>query len=193
MAATHSTMDLELGTTAPPFSLPDLDGRIVCLDDFWASKALLVMFICSHCPYVRHLRAGIARLARDYQPRGLATVAIAANDLEQYPQDGPEGMRQERDEAGYTFPYLLDETQNVAKAYRAACTPDFFLFDEQRRLVYRGQFDESRPGNDVPVTGSDLRTAIDALLEGRAPTGDQRPSIGCNIKWKPGNAPDYFG
>jgi peroxiredoxin len=193
MAATNSTMDLELGTTAPHFSLPDVDGKTVCIDDFWESKALLVMFICSHCPYVRHLRGGIAALAREYQPRGLAVVAIASNDLEQYPQDGPEGMRQERDEAGYTFPYLLDETQSVAKAYRAACTPDFFLLDEQRRLVYRGQFDESRPSNDVPVTGRDLRAAIDAVLEGRAPSTDQRPSMGCNIKWKPGNAPDYYG
>ena len=191
MAATESTMELELGTTAPHFNLPDLDGKNVCIDDFWASKALLVMFICSHCPYVRHLRPGIAQLAREYQPRGLATVAIASNDLEQYPQDGPEGMRQEIAEAGYTFPYLLDETQSVAKAYRAACTPDFFLFDEQRHLVYRGQFDSSRPGTDVPVTGSDLRAAIEAVLEGRAVSADQRPSIGCNIKWKPGNAPDY--
>ncbi|MBW3628659.1 MAG: thioredoxin family protein [Gemmatimonadetes bacterium] len=193
MAATSSTMDLALGTTAPQFSLPNLDGQTVCIDDFWASKALLVMFICSHCPYVRHLRAEIAQLARDYQPRGLATVAIASNDVEQYPQDGPAGMQQERDEAGYIFPYLLDETQSVAKAYRAACTPDFFLFDEQRGLVYRGQFDDSRPGTDVPVTGNDLRGALDALLEGRAPSTDQRPSIGCNIKWKPGNAPDYYG
>lgn len=193
MAATNSTMELELGTTAPHFSLPDLDGETVCIDDFWESKALLVMFICSHCPYVRHLRVAIAQLARDYQARGLATVAIASNDVEQYPQDGPDGMREERDEAGYTFPYLLDETQEVAKAYRAACTPDFFLFDEQRRLVYRGQFDDSRPASDVPVTGRDLRGAIDALLGGRPPVADQRPSIGCNIKWKPGNAPDYHG
>jgi peroxiredoxin len=193
MAATNSTMDLQPGTTAPHFSLPDLEGKTVCIDDFWASKALLVMFICAHCPYVRHLRAGIAQLARDYQPRGVAVVAIAANDVEQYPQDGPEGMRQERDEAGYTFPYLFDETQQVAKAYRAACTPDFFLFDEERRLVYRGQFDDSRPSNDIPVTGSDLRAALDAVLEGRAPSADQHPSIGCNIKWRPGNAPDYYG
>jgi peroxiredoxin len=191
MAATESTMDLELGTIAPHFNLPDLQGKNVCIDDFWASKALLVMFICSHCPYVRHLRSGIAQLAREYQPRGLATVAIASNDVEQYPQDGPEGMREEVAEAGYTFPYLLDETQGVAKAYRAACTPDFFLFDEQRSLVYRGQFDSSRPRTDIPVTGSDLRAAVDAVLEGRAASAEQRPSIGCNIKWKPGNAPDH--
>ena len=193
MAATNSTMELQPGTVAPHFNLPDLDGRTVCVDDFWEARALLVMFICPHCPYVRHLRAGIAQLARDYQPHGLAVVAIASNDVEQYPQDGPEGMRQERDEAGYIFPYLFDETQQVARAYRAACTPDFFLFDPQRRLVYRGQFDDSRAGNEVPVTGRDLRAAIDAVLEGRTPSGEQRPSIGCNIKWKPGNAPDYFG
>ena len=193
MAATNSTMELELGTIAPHFNLPDLDGHNVCVDDFWESKALLVMFICAHCPYVRHLRGAIAKVASEYQPRGLGVVAIASNDVEQYPQDGPDGMRAERDEAGYTFPYLYDETQQVAKAYRAACTPDFFLFDQQRRLVYRGQFDDSRPGNDLHITGIDLRAAIDAVLEGRAPAQEQRPSIGCNIKWKPGNAPDYDG
>src|SRR5215216_2697418 len=187
MAATNSTMDLELGTTAPLFSLPDLDGKTVCLDDFWESKALLVMFICNHCPYVRHLRSEIARLAREYQPRGLGVVAIASNDVEQYPQDGPEGMREERDEVGYTFPYLFDETQEVAKAYRAACTPDFFLFDRDQRLVYRGQFDSSRPDNGVPITGADLRAAVDAVLAGKRPSEKQMPSIGCNIKWKPGN------
>ena len=193
MAATNSTMELELGTTAPHFNLPDLDGKNVCIDDFWSSKALLVMFICNHCPFVKHLRAGIAQLARDYQSTGVGVVAIASNDVEQYPQDGLDGMREERDEAGYIFPYLYDETQGVAKAYRAACTPDFFLFDEQRRLVYRGQFDDSRPGNDIPVTGADLRGALDALLSGASPAAEQKPSIGCNIKWKPGNAPDYFG
>ena len=182
--ATYSSMELELGTTAPPFNLPDLDGKSVCLDDFWAQKALLVMFICNHCPYVRHLRAGIADLAREYQPKGLGVVAIASNDVEQYPQDGPEGMREEASEAGYTFPYLFDETQQVARTYRAACTPDFFLFDERRRLAYRGQFDDSRPGNDLPVSGKDLRDAVDAVLEGRQPDPEQRPSIGCNIKWK---------
>jgi peroxiredoxin len=193
MAATNSTMELELGTTAPPFSLPDLEGKTVCLDDFWQCRALLVMFICNHCPYVRHVRKSVAELAREYQPRGLGVVAIASNDLEQYPQDGPQGMREESEEAGYTFPYLLDETQEVAKSYRAACTPDFFLFDANRCLVYRGQFDDSRPGNEIPVTGRDLRAAIDAVLEGREPLAQQKPSIGCNIKWKPGNAPDYYG
>jgi peroxiredoxin len=192
MAAVNSTMDLQLGTTAPPFSLPDADGKTVCLDDFWESRALVVMFSCSHCPYVRHMRSGMAKLAREYRERGVGVVAIASNDLEQYPQDGPEGMKREIEEAGYDFPYLLDETQEVAKAYRAACTPDIFLFDEQRRLVYRGQFDGSRPSNDVPVTGEDLRAALDALLAGEAPAAEQTPSIGCNIKWRPGNAPDYF-
>ena len=182
--AVTSTM-LELGTRAPDFALPDTDGRTVSLRDFDPAPALLVMFICNHCPYVKHLRAGIAELAREYQPRGVGVVAIASNDIEQYPQDGPDGMREEAREAGYTFPYLLDETQQVARSYRAACTPDFFLFDEQRRLAYRGQFDDSRPGNGVPVTGKDLRAALDAVLEGRQPDPEQKPSIGCNIKWKP--------
>jgi peroxiredoxin len=188
MAATESTM-LGLGTPAPHFALPDLEGNLVCIDDLWQAKALLVCFICPHCPYVRHVRRGVAELARDYAGRGLATVGIMSNDLDAYPQDGPEGMRQEAQEAGYSFPYLLDETQSVARAYQAACTPDFFLFDEGRNLVYRGQLDSSRPGNDVPVTGEDLRGAIDALLEGRSVPSEQRPSIGCNIKWKPGNSP----
>jgi peroxiredoxin len=184
MAATNSSMELELGTIAPPFDLPDLDGKRVCVDDFWAQRSLLVMFICNHCPYVRHLRSAIAALAREYQPRGVGVVAIASNDVEQYPQDGPEGMREESEEAGYTFPYLYDETQAVARAYRAACTPDFFLFDAERRLAYRGQFDDSRPGNGRPATGRDLRAALDALLEGRRPDPEQLPSIGCNIKWR---------
>lgn len=192
MAATESTM-LELGTPAPNFALPDLDGRVVCVDDFWQSQLLLVCFICPHCPFVRHVRAGIARVARDYAERGLATVGIMSNDVEKYPQDGPEGMRREAEEAGYGFPYLFDETQSAARAYRAACTPDFFLFDANRTLVYRGQLDSSRPGNDVPVTGSDLRAAIDAALAGEPVSAEQIPSIGCNIKWKPGKEPDYFG
>lgn len=191
MAATESTM-LELGTLAPNFALPDLEGNVVCIDDFWQNKLLLVCFICPHCPFVRHVRDEIARIARDYAEQGLATVGIMPNDTEKYPQDGPEGMKREAEEAGYPFPYLLDETQHVARAYRAACTPDFFLFDPGRQLVYRGQLDSSRPGNDVPVTGSDLRGAIDAALAGEAPSGEQVPSIGCNIKWKPGNEPDYF-
>ena len=192
MAATESTM-LELGTTAPNFSLPDLQGEVVCIDDFWKSPLLLVCFLCPHCPFVRHVRREVARVAAEYAPRGLATVGIMSNDVEKYPQDGPEGMRREAEEAGYTFPYLFDETQAVARAYRAACTPDFFLFDASRTLIYRGQLDSSRPGNDVPVTGQDLRAAIDAVLDGRPVPADQTPSIGCNIKWKPGNEPEYFG
>lgn len=183
---------LPLGTVAPDFRLPDTDGRLVARDDLRDAPALLVMFICNHCPYVIHIRAGLARFARDYQPRGLAIVAINSNDFAAYPADGPRQMAEEKQRAGYTFPYLLDETQAVAKAYRAACTPDLFLFDGARRLVYRGQFDNSRPGNDRPVTGADLRAAADAVLAGRAPSAEQRASIGCNIKWKPGAAPDYF-
>ena len=190
MARTPSTM-LALGTLAPGFSLPDHDGRQHALGDFAASPALLVAFICNHCPFVRHLRVEFAAFAREYQPRGLAVVAINSNDVEAYPQDGPDAMRAEAAELGYVFPYLLDATQAVAKAYRAACTPDFFLFDAGRRLVYRGQFDDSRPGSGRPVTGADLRAAVDATLAGQAPVPDQLPSLGCNIKWRNGNAPDY--
>lgn len=191
MARTPSTM-LELGTPAPAFHLPDFDGRLHALEDFAAARALLVVFMCEHCPFVRHIRKELAALAREYLPRGLAMVAINSNDLAAYPQDGPDAMRRESAEVGYVFPYLIDASQDVAKAYRAACTPDFFLFDERRRLAYRGQFDGSRPGNAVPVTGADLRAAVDALLEGRPVPGEQRPSLGCNIKWKAGGAPDYF-
>ena len=190
MARTPSTM-LALGTRAPDFSLPDHDGKRHALQDFAAAPALLVAFICSHCPFVRHVRAEFAAFARDYRSRGLAVVAINSNDLVAYPQDGPDAMRAEAAELGYEFPYLVDGTQEVAKAYRAACTPDFFLFDAQRRLVYRGQFDDSRPGNGRPVTGADLRGAVDQTLAGRAPGPDQLPSLGCNIKWRPGNEPDY--
>lgn len=190
--AVASTM-LPLGTRAPDFRLPEPDGHLVARDDFAGAAALLVAFICNHCPYVKHIRAGLAAFARDYQPRGLAIVAINANDVAAYPDDAPAKMAEEKRLAGYAFPYLFDEDQAVAKAYRAACTPDFFLFDRQRALVYRGQFDDSRPGNDRPVTGADLRAAADAVLAGRPVAGDQRPSIGCNIKWKPGAAPDYFG
>ena len=190
MARTPSTM-LTLGTPAPDFSLPDFDGHVHALTDFAAAPALLVAFICEHCPFVRHLRAGFAALARDYAPRGLAVVAINSNDVEAYPQDGPDAMRAEAAALGYVFPYLLDATQDVAKAYCAACTPDFFLFDGQRRLVYRGQFDDSRPGNGRPVTGADLRAAVGAVLGGRAPIAEQSPSLGCNIKWRKGNEPDY--
>ena len=193
MAATPSTM-LELGTRAPDFHLPEVaSGEVVSRDDFQNATALLVMFICNHCPFVKHVRGELARLARDYEPRGVAVVAISSNDAERYPQDGPDAMRQEKQAAGYTFPYLFDETQEVAKAYMAACTPDFFLFNGERTLVYRGQLDDSRPSNGIPVTGRDLRAALDAVLDGLPVPEDQRPSVGCNIKWKPGNEPDYFG
>jgi thiol-disulfide isomerase/thioredoxin len=191
LVAVNSTM-LPLGTPAPDFRLPTPDGRLVGRDDVADAPALLVMFICNHCPYVKHIRSGLAAFARDYRPRGLAIVAINSNDVASYPDDRPEKMAEEARAAGYPFPYLYDETQAVAKAYRAACTPDFFLFDRERRLVYRGQFDDSRPGNDRPVTGRDLRAAADAVLAGRAVAEDQRPSIGCNIKWKAGAAPEYF-
>ena len=190
MARTPSTM-LSLGTPAPDFRLPDFDGRVHALGDFRESPALLVAFFCSHCPFVRHLRAEFAAFAREFAPRGLAIVAINANDIEAYPQDGPDAMRQEAVELGYVFPYLLDESQAVAKAYRAACTPDFFLFDADRRLAYRGQFDDSRPGNGRPVTGADLRAAVEATLAGGAPGPEQFPSLGCNIKWRKGAEPDY--
>jgi thiol-disulfide isomerase/thioredoxin len=183
---------LALGTLAPPFSLLDYDGRPHALADFASKPALLVVFTSNHCPFVRHIRAAFAALVKDYGARGLAVVAINANDTVTYAKDGPDAMRQEALEFGYRFPYLLDAQQDVAKAYRAACTPDFFLFDAGRRLVYRGQFDGSRPGNDVPVTGQDLRDAIDGALAGLPPIELQRPSLGCNIKWKPGNEPDYF-
>ncbi len=190
MARTSSTM-LPLGTPAPDFRLPDFAGRMHSLADFACGHALLVVFICGHCPFVRHVRGEFARYAREYRAKGLAVVAINSNDLAAYPQDGPDGMRAEAAELGYDFPYLLDETQAVAHAYRAACTPDFFLFDADRRLAYRGQFDDSRPGNGQPVTGADLRAASDAVLAGRPPGAAQKPSVGCNIKWKPGNAPAY--
>lgn len=183
---------LPLGTQAPDFSLPDTEGRIVSLADFGGSPALLVMFLSNHCPYVKHLRLGIAELARKYQARGVAMVGIGSNDVERYPADAPEMMAREKADIGYPFAYLYDESQEVAKAYQAACTPDFFLFDGTRRLVYRGQFDDSRPRSDRPVTGRDLRAALDAVLEGRPVPAEQIPSIGCNIKWKPGNEPEYF-
>jgi peroxiredoxin len=190
MALTPSTM-LELGTTAPGFHLPDTEGKVVALDDFAGAPAVLVMFICNHCPYVKHVRDELARLGRAYQERGVVVVGINANDASAYPEDSPARMRQEKAEVGYTFPYLYDESQEVAKAYRAACTPDFFLFDRQRKLVYRGQLDDSRPGNAIPVTGKDLRAALDAVLSGRPVADQQRPSMGCNIKWTPGNEPRW--
>jgi peroxiredoxin len=192
MSLTPSTM-LPLGTTAPDFELPDTNGKFVSLADFKDKPALLVLFICNHCPYVKHIRAGLAQLARDYAPRGVAIVGINSNDVANYPDDGPAKMKEEAKSAGYIFPYLYDATQAVAKAYRAACTPDIYLFDRGRRLVYRGQFDDSRPGNEVPVTGKDLRAALDAVLAGKQTSTFQAPSIGCNIKWKRGNEPEYFG
>jgi peroxiredoxin len=190
MVAVNSTM-LPLGTKAPGFSLPDTNGKLVSLADFKGAPALVVMFICNHCPYVIHLRAGLAQFARDCQARGVAVVGISANDSVEYPQDGPDKMREEVKLAGYTFPYLYDESQKVAQAYRAACTPDFYVFDKDQMLVYRGQFDDARRGNNLPVTGKDLRAAVDAALSGKELL-EQKPSIGCNIKWKPGNEPDYF-
>jgi peroxiredoxin len=182
---------LPLGTEAPDFALHDVvTGDLVKRTDFAEARALLVMFICRHCPYVRHVRPGLGQLGRDHVDTGLRIVAISSNDPETYPEDAPESLAEESREAGYMFPYLFDETQEVARAYHAACTPDFFLFDGDRRLVYRGQFDDSRPGNGLPVTGADLRAAIDAVLQGRPVAADQRPSIGCSIKWRPGNEPD---
>ncbi|MGD0168089.1 MAG: thioredoxin family protein [Gaiellaceae bacterium] len=191
MSLTPSTM-LPLGTTAPDFELPDTNGKTVSLADYQNKSALLVLFICNHCPYVKHIRAGLAQLARDYLPRGAAIVGINANDVANYPDDSPAKMKEEAKSAGYLFPYLYDETQAVAKAYRAACTPDIYLFDKGRKLVYRGQLDESRPGNGIPVTGKDLRAALDAVLAGKPVSPNQKASMGCNIKWKSGNEPDYF-
>ncbi|MEE8583634.1 MAG: thioredoxin family protein [Acidobacteriota bacterium] len=191
MVMTPSTM-LTLGTPAPAFRLPDTEGNLVSPDDFSDAQGLLVMFICNHCPFVIHIRQELARFAAQYQRRGLAVVGINSNDVSTHPQDSPEKMKQEVEQLGYTFPYLYDETQQVALAYRAACTPDFFLFDQERRLVYRGQFDDSRPSNGRPLTGADMRAAADAVLEGRDVPEKQIPSIGCNIKWKSGNQPDYF-
>jgi peroxiredoxin len=192
MVMTPSTM-LPLGTEAPDFRLPDPAGELHSLSDFADAPALLVAFICNHCPFVQHLRSELARFGREYQARGLAIVAVSSNDVDAYPEDGPEAMAEEAARVGYTFPYLYDESQAVARAYRAACTPDFFLFDGDRRLAYRGQFDASRPGNGVPVTGGDLRAAADAVLAGAPVAAGQKPSMGCNIKWKPGHAPEHFG
>lgn len=183
---------LPLGTKAPEFELPDVsDGRTVSLSDFASKRALLVMFICRHCPYVRHVREELARLGRDFADSELGIVAISSNDVEEYPEDRPESLAEEAREAGYRFPYLFDESQEVAKAYTAACTPDFFLFDADRALVYRGQLDDSRPSNGLPVTGADLRAAIDAVLLDETVSSDQRASIGCGIKWRAGNEPAY--
>jgi peroxiredoxin len=191
MAETPSTM-LPLGTKAPDFRLRDPGGSWVSSDDFKEAPALLVIFMCNHCPFVQHIRAEFAELAEEYQRRRVAIVGINSNDVENHPEDSPEKMAEEVKKIGYTFPYLYDETQEVAKAYHAACTPDLFLFDRNRSLVYRGQFDDSRPGNNKPVTGRDIRAALDAVLAGRPVPPDQKASVGCNIKWKTGNAPKYF-
>ncbi|MGP8247714.1 MAG: thioredoxin family protein [Bryobacteraceae bacterium] len=192
MAKTESTM-IELGTPAPEFLLPDVTtGKSVGLADFVRSRAVLVMFISRHCPYVQHVKQELARLGKDYAGRPLGIVAIAANDVATFPDDAPRRLREMAAELGLNFPILFDETQAVAKSYAAACTPDFFLFDADRRLVYRGQLDGSRPGNGVPLTGADLRRAIDAVLAGLPVSAQQKPSLGCNIKWRPGNEPAYF-
>jgi len=184
MALTESTM-LELGTTAPDFALTEaVSGKTVRRDDFKGQKALLVMFICAHCPYVKHIEKGLAALAMDYDGEPVSIVAISSNDVTTHPADAPEGLKRQAENYRFLFPYLYDETQAVAHAYKAACTPDFFLFDAEFKLVYRGEFDRSRPGNGVAITGEDLRAAIDAALAGKPPLEDQRPSIGCNIKWK---------
>jgi peroxiredoxin len=192
MTRTPSTM-LGLGTEAPGFRLPDAaaGGKDVTLSDFETAPALLVVFLCNHCPFVQHVAGELAALSRDLPALGAAMVGISSNDASAYPADGPEAMAEEATRQGWAFPYLHDETQTVARAYRAACTPDFFLFDGDRQLVYRGQLDASRPGNGLPVTGADLRAAVDAVLTGCPVDADQRPSLGCNIKWKPGNEPDY--
>jgi thiol-disulfide isomerase/thioredoxin len=192
MAETPSTM-LSLGTVLPDFSLTNaVDGTVVTSADFEGSEALLVMFICNHCPFVKHVQDELGNIARDYLPSGVAIVAINSNAVETHPQDGPSHMKELGQQKGWEFPFLFDGTQRVAKVFRAACTPDFFLFDRDRRLVYRGQLDGSRPGNDLPVTGSDLRAALDAVLVGGDVSSEQLPSLGCNIKWKAGNEPDYF-
>lgn len=185
---------LPLGTEIPEFALPDaVSGEIVRSSDLAGRRAALVMFLCNHCPFVRHVIDELGRVAADYGPRGVGIVAINANDVEAYPADAPGEMRRLAEEKGWAFPFLYDESQETAKTFRAACTPDFFLFDAEGRLAYRGQLDDSRPGNDVPPTGKDLRAALDAVLDGEEPPELQRPSLGCNIKWRPGNAPDYFG
>ena len=192
MALTASTMLLELGEAAPDFQLPDVtSGNAISLDTFSGKKGVLVMFICRHCPYVIHVKDELARLGRDYASSNLGIVAISSNDATSYPMDAPTRLKEMAEELGFRFPLCYDETQEVAKAYAAACTPDFFLLDESRKLAYRGQLDDSRPGNGIPVTGRDLRSAIDAVLAGRPIAGPQKPSMGCNIKWKPGSRPTF--
>lgn len=188
MARTPSTM-VALGTEAPGFALADPSGRVWRWEDVAEARATVVIFVCNHCPFVKHIGAGLAQIARDFAGRPVGFVAINSNDVRTHPEDAPEKMAEAARAWGWTFPYLFDESQAVARAYDAACTPDFFVYDGARRLAYRGQMDGSRPGNEIPVTGSDLRAAVDALVSGRMPSGVQMPSIGCNIKWKPGNEP----
>jgi len=191
MAQRQSRM-LALGTSAPRFALPDaVTGKVVTLENFTVAPALLVAFLCNHCPYVKHILEGFVAFARELKPRGLAVVAISANDISSYPEDSPEQMQRIATLKGFTFPYLYDESQQVAKAYQAVCTPDFFLFDREQRLRYRGQFDGSRPGSNTAVTGADLRAATEALLQGRPVPPEQTPSVGCSIKWKAGQEPDW--
>jgi len=191
MVRTASTM-LPLGTEAPDFSLPDTEGKTVSLADVKSDQALLVIFMCNHCPYVKHVADGLKKLTDEYLSKGVSVVAISSNDADNYPDDSPEQMAKEKAERGYGFPYLYDADQSVARAYAAACTPDFYVFDGDGKLAYRGQMDSSRPKSDIPVTGEDLRAALDAVLAGKQPETQQRPSIGCNIKWKAGNEPSYF-
>ena len=192
MVQTPSTMKLAPGSVPPSFELPDPDGRHWSLSQFGDAPAILVAFICNHCPFVKHVRDGFAALAREYQARGVAVLAINSNDFHAYPDDAPPRVAEEAAAAGYGFPYLVDETQEVARAWGAACTPEFFVLDRQGAVFYRGQMDGSRPGNGIPVTGDQLRRALEAALAGRSVPEEQRPSLGCNIKWKPGNEPSYF-
>lgn len=191
MAATESTM-LALGTPAPDFALPEPGGNIVRLTDFADANGLIVAFISNHCPFVKHIRTELAEFGREVQARNVAMVAINSNDVENYPADSPERMQEEKEKFGYSFAYLFDEDQEVAKAFRAACTPEFYLFDSDNKLVYRGRFDAATPGNAEPVTGKELRAAVDAMLAGDAPEDEQKPGVGCNIKWRTGNEPGYF-
>ncbi|HEX5733981.1 MAG TPA: thioredoxin family protein [Blastocatellia bacterium] len=193
MVKTLSTM-LDLGTSSPDFSLPDVvSGQPISLSTFAGKKALLVMFICRHCPFVKHIQQELARIGKDYADKDVGILAISSNDAESFPEDSPSGLKQMAEELGFRFPFCYDESQETAKAFAAACTPDFYLFNEARELVYRGQLDDSRPGNEIPVTGKDLRAALDAVLRDEPVNREQRPSIGCNIKWKSGNEPEYFG
>lgn len=191
MAGVSSTM-LALGTAAPDFSLPDTTGKLVSLADYKQAPATLVVFLCNHCPYVKHIANQFAEFVREYQAKGVAVIGINANDVSTHPDDSPQKMAEEAKKIGYTFPYLYDETQEVAKSYRAACTPDFFLFDKDHKLAYRGQFDGSRPDNKIAVTGQDLRMALDAVLQDQPVPAEQKASMGCNIKWRAGNEPGYF-